>query len=116
MQGEAWLARRPKKGRPVACTNAQKSALRKSHPQGGSRYNLRVMRGALVRRPSPVLAAAVWLSVLGWHALDAAGPQATRAAAPVVTPDVRATVDKYCVTCHNQRLKTGNLALDGAEL
>ncbi len=23
---------------------------------------------------------------------------------------------QYCVTCHNQRLKTGNLALDGAEL
>ncbi len=25
-------------------------------------------------------------------------------------------IDKYCVTCHNQRLKTGDLALDAPEL
>jgi len=25
-------------------------------------------------------------------------------------------VDKYCVTCHNQRLKTGGLALDTVDL
>ena len=30
--------------------------------------------------------------------------------------DTRATIDKYCVTCHNQRLKTGDLALDAPEL
>jgi mono/diheme cytochrome c family protein len=37
---------------------------------------------------------------------------ATRAAtAPDIT-STRAVLDKYCVTCHNQRLKTGNLALD----
>jgi mono/diheme cytochrome c family protein len=34
-------------------------------------------------------------------------PAATSAAA-----DLKATVDTYCVTCHNQRLKTGGLALD----
>src|SRR5688572_33172069 len=28
----------------------------------------------------------------------------------------RALVDKYCVTCHNQRSKTGGLALDGLDL
>jgi uncharacterized protein DUF1592/uncharacterized protein DUF1588/uncharacterized protein DUF1587/uncharacterized protein DUF1585/uncharacterized protein DUF1595 len=28
----------------------------------------------------------------------------------------RGLVDKYCVTCHNQRLKTSGLALDAAEL
>jgi mono/diheme cytochrome c family protein len=30
-----------------------------------------------------------------------------------MTPDAgRALVDKYCVTCHNQRAKTGGLVLD----
>jgi hypothetical protein len=30
--------------------------------------------------------------------------------------DSRATLDRYCVTCHNQRLKTGGLALDTLDL
>ena len=28
----------------------------------------------------------------------------------------RASLDTYCVTCHNQRLKTGGLALDALDL
>ena len=28
----------------------------------------------------------------------------------------RSLVDKYCVTCHNEKLKTGNLALDKVDL
>jgi hypothetical protein len=28
------------------------------------------------------------------------------------TPPPRAVLDKYCITCHNQRMKTGGLALD----
>ncbi|MEO8256378.1 MAG: DUF1592 domain-containing protein [Acidobacteriota bacterium] len=35
--------------------------------------------------------------------------------APAITPE-RALVDKYCVTCHNQRVKTGGLALDTLNL
>ncbi len=31
-------------------------------------------------------------------------------------PSYRATLDKYCVTCHNQRLKIGGLALDAMDL
>jgi hypothetical protein len=31
-------------------------------------------------------------------------------------PAYRAVLDKYCVTCHNQRLKTGGLALDNMDL
>ena len=27
-------------------------------------------------------------------------------------PAERALLDRYCVTCHNQRLRTGGLALD----
>ncbi len=35
------------------------------------------------------------------------------AVAPTLAPDAeRALVDKYCVTCHNARLKTGGLVLD----
>ena len=31
-------------------------------------------------------------------------------------PPYRAVLDKYCVTCHNQRLKTGGLTLDAMDL
>src|SRR5262245_51716805 len=39
---------------------------------------------------------------------------ATTAAAP--SPDLKKTVDTYCVTCHNTRLKTGGLSLDGVSV
>ena len=32
------------------------------------------------------------------------------------TTEHRATIEKYCVTCHNARLKTGGLSLDAADL
>ena len=35
--------------------------------------------------------------------------------APAPSPQ-RALLDRYCVTCHNQRLRTGDLALDVADL
>ena len=31
-------------------------------------------------------------------------------------PGTRETLDRYCVTCHNERLKTGGLALDRMDL
>jgi mono/diheme cytochrome c family protein len=74
------------------------------------------MRGDPVRRRLLAAAAIAWAFVFGWHviaALEAQSPQAPAAALPA---DGRAVVDKYCVTCHNQRLKTGNLALDAPEL
>src|SRR5215471_644871 len=39
-----------------------------------------------------------------------ASPSAGAAAAPAVSP--RRLVDRYCVTCHNERLKTADLKLD----
>ncbi len=33
-------------------------------------------------------------------------------AAEMTAPEERALVDKYCVTCHNEKLKTGGLVLD----
>ena len=40
-------------------------------------------------------------------------PQTSRSPALLAE---RALIDKYCVTCHNQRLKTAGLVLDGADL
>ena len=69
------------------------------------------------RRPSLVCAAAVWLAVFGWRALNASSQQAASSPPASSAPiDVRATIDKYCVTCHNQRVKTGELVLDAPDL
>ncbi len=49
-----------------------------------------------------------------WELVRAAsGTSAPTSASPA---DFRPVVDKYCVTCHNDRLKTGGLALDTADL
>jgi cytochrome c551/c552 len=50
-----------------------------------------------------------FLTLLGAAAVSGQGPQ-PNAAAP------RAVLDKYCVGCHNARLKTGGLALDQLDL
>ncbi|MGE3340255.1 MAG: DUF1592 domain-containing protein [Alphaproteobacteria bacterium] len=54
------------------------------------------------------------MAIAGAMALtSAAGPAAGRvAAAPVAAIDARAVMTQYCVTCHNQKSKTGGLALD----
>ena len=45
------------------------------------------------------------------------GPTAQRAPVPAsAVSSARAMVDEYCVTCHNQRLKTAGLALDAADV
>src|SRR5262245_51635181 len=59
----------------------------------------------------------VWV-VSGWIASlslvsSAALPGQTQTPPVVTAPaSVKATLDKYCVTCHNQRLHTADLALD----
>jgi mono/diheme cytochrome c family protein len=65
-----------------------------------------------------ILAACVlWIASVGVAMPRASAPQASPPdASPTVTAADRAVVDKYCVTCHNQRLKTSGLALDAAEL
>lgn len=39
-------------------------------------------------------------------------PSTPTEAKPAAAPDLRATLDTYCVGCHNQRLKTAGLMLD----
>jgi mono/diheme cytochrome c family protein len=51
-------------------------------------------------------------STVGAVDQSAAAPQTERAAP---TPQ-RAVLDRYCVTCHNTRLKTANLALDALDV
>ena len=37
-------------------------------------------------------------------------------AALATSPSPRAVLDQYCVTCHNEKLRTGGLALDTLEV
>jgi mono/diheme cytochrome c family protein len=63
------------------------------------------------------VAVLVWMSSALWAAPQAAGRQnqpAPVAAASV--PEYRAVLDKYCVTCHNERAKAGGLMLDKVDL
>jgi mono/diheme cytochrome c family protein len=58
---------------------------------------------------------ALMLAVATGRAFGANGPQAPRASAPVAA-EPRALLDKYCVACHNDRLKTAGLMLDRTDL
>ena len=69
----------------------------------------------------PVVAAAVVLALVSSSsvALPALKPQSASAAPPAgstVVAQQKALIDQYCVTCHNQRTKTGGLALDTLDL
>ncbi len=65
-------------------------------------------------------AAGIWFLPPGAaHSLYAANPQPLVATAPAPTPSStphRALLDRYCVTCHNDRLRTADLALDTLDL
>src|SRR5437867_2570179 len=58
--------------------------------------------------------------VAGLVLAGVAGVQTRPATSPVQTQSAtspqRALLDKYCVTCHNERLKTGGLMLDQADV
>src|SRR5271154_6298664 len=62
---------------------------------------------------SAVVVAFAFPSILETRALGQASPQAGGRS---VEDPHRAMVTTYCVTCHNARLKTGGLALDGLDL
>ena len=48
--------------------------------------------------------------------LRAGEPQQTTARAPAASSPHRATLDRYCVTCHNERAKSGGLVLAGLDV
>ena len=55
-----------------------------------------------------------WVATTGWSVRtsgqSAVGPAPPSASTP--SADIKAALDRYCVTCHNQRLKTAGLTLD----
>jgi hypothetical protein len=60
-----------------------------------------------------------FLTMLAMTAVSAQGPQPPRTVPgpdPSANVSPRAVMDKYCVGCHNARLKTGGLALDQLDL
>src|SRR5512138_3400562 len=48
-------------------------------------------------------------------ATPAAAPAPARAHVPAAASPVKTLVDTYCLTCHNQRLKTAGLVLEGVD-
>src|SRR5215210_6805774 len=56
-----------------------------------------------------ILAVALLLFVAG---LARVSTQSTDANSPAVPTETKAVVDRYCATCHNQRTRSGGLALD----
>ena len=52
----------------------------------------------------------------GWAILHAGSTQDGSVRAVDAPGNPRAVVDRYCVSCHNQRVKTSDLALDGVDL
>jgi mono/diheme cytochrome c family protein len=65
-------------------------------------------------RAAPTLLAivvATCVASLGWIGLRAE-PQTAARSVSSSAPDYRQTVTTYCITCHNDRLKTGDLSLE----
>src|SRR5579871_5518506 len=56
----------------------------------------------------------VWVTILASSAACAQAQTSQTATTPGIA--ARATLDKYCVTCHNQKLKTAGLTLDTLDL
>ncbi len=76
----------------------------------------------MVKRIVPFVV--LWLVVVAFASGDARGPQTagpesrTRPAGPAEAPAAAdaALLKQYCVTCHNERLKSGELSLDGLDV
>ena len=67
-----------------------------------------------MRRGVSVLAAVWLLALTATTSRPLAAPQ--QPALPAATSAQRTLLDKYCVTCHNERTKTAGLTLDSADL
>jgi mono/diheme cytochrome c family protein len=57
----------------------------------------------------------VWLLVALFASINLPAASSSQSAAVTQAP-TRELLDKYCVTCHNQRLRSGGLSLDGVDL
>ena len=68
-----------------------------------------VAGGPVERGPGISAAAAAQAETAGAPAAEAVSSEA---ASPMLGAEHRALLDRYCVTCHNDRLRTGGLTLD----
>src|SRR5690606_19720725 len=88
-----------------------------AHPRAGWRgVAMRIAGGPIVRlavTASALAAAATWGGHLGAAAPQASAPPAGSSAPPAA---YRAMLGTYCVGCHNQRVKTADVAFDAAGL
>jgi mono/diheme cytochrome c family protein len=62
--------------------------------------------------PRTTLVVAVLVAAVSWNGTLVPRGHVQAAQAPPPAPSPDRVVGQYCVTCHNQRLKTGGLALD----
>jgi mono/diheme cytochrome c family protein len=95
-------------------------------PQQVTYNRRRTVAGSRLRRlraprfGAQVVAASVWLLSAGWAVMAASSAQDAAPARPpaAVATGVehRAVLDRYCVTCHNQRTKASDLALDTVDI
>ena len=80
------------------------------------------MFAAPLRNAALAVTVALWGASAALSAAQAAGGAARPAAPPDVATTAaaaaphRTLVDRSCVTCHNARVKSGGLALDGLDL
>jgi hypothetical protein len=56
------------------------------------------------------------ISLLGVVSLQSAKPQKPSTPAPAAVSDYRSTLNRYCVTCHNEKLKTSGLTLEKIDI
>src|SRR3954466_12911717 len=68
----------------------------------------------------PITVVTAWLVSAAWSVPQAARQTGAPAASTTVPKEDaaanRATIDRYCVGCHNERTKTGGLVLEKADL
>jgi hypothetical protein len=77
-------------------------------------YELPVLEGAMAARSGRNRLMGCAVGVLA-ASLGAAAPMPAPTANPSPAPH-RALLDRYCVSCHNDRVKTANLSLQGLDL
>jgi hypothetical protein len=80
--------------------------------------SLRRARQSVLKTPGVLLFAALsWTPILAFTVSEASTPQ-LRSSSPDATtePEFRTVLNRYCVTCHNQRTKTAGLMFDTMEL
>src|SRR6516225_6351174 len=71
--------------------------------------------GRTVVRALAVLTAG-WIVIASAAAMRLYAAPTQQSPSPAPAPSQRTVIDKYCVTCHNQKLKTAGLLLDTADM